>query len=511
MGQSELKVVITETDQGASDATQDLTNKLKGVTGATQETTSSNQDLGMSMIYLNQGVELAQKAWGALKQVYDATVGTTLQLADQTRTLQNITGASAEQAGVLIAQFQDLGISTDVLRVAFDAAAKKGLQPTVEGLQAMRAEYNAIQDPVAQTKWLMETFGRSGAQLAEYFKTSSASLDQMAQSARDAGVAMSQQGVDGALKYQIALSELNQEFQGLEVNIGGAAIPYLTGLLDVTKKTNEQLQQEAFSWESLFPELKAAETVYLLLTNATDYLNGSVDNTTASIITNILAVNDQRAAHESLYNPLANAKRGIDDLGLADQKATINAGIFGSELSDSKSVLNELRNSAVDPLTASIGDLNQQYLNGALDSDQFTSAMHRQYDIMMNLLAPSQAVIDLYKNYGVGPNPNASPFAGMAGGVGAGASGTYVQPTKPATGTKISKTGNKGGQASGGDYFVTEPTWFLAGEAGPERATFQPSNTNNYNSYNLSIYGASVPANVVQEFAMLKSLTGGGV
>lgn len=31
-----------------------------------------------------------------------------------------------------------------------------------------------------------------------------------------------------------------------------------------------------------------------------------------------------------------------------------------------------------------------------------------------------------------------------------------------------------GGQATGGDYMVTRPTLFLAGEAGPERATFSP-------------------------------------
>lgn len=35
-----------------------------------------------------------------------------------------------------------------------------------------------------------------------------------------------------------------------------------------------------------------------------------------------------------------------------------------------------------------------------------------------------------------------------------------------------------GAQASGGDYWVTRPTLFLAGEAGPERATFSPSRQN---------------------------------
>jgi hypothetical protein len=32
-------------------------------------------------------------------------------------------------------------------------------------------------------------------------------------------------------------------------------------------------------------------------------------------------------------------------------------------------------------------------------------------------------------------------------------------------------------QAAGGDYLVTEPTVFIAGEAGPERATFTPKST----------------------------------
>jgi hypothetical protein len=38
------------------------------------------------------------------------------------------------------------------------------------------------------------------------------------------------------------------------------------------------------------------------------------------------------------------------------------------------------------------------------------------------------------------------------------------------------KTAEYGGeQALGGDYLVTRPTLFLAGEAGPERATFRPA------------------------------------
>ena len=39
-----------------------------------------------------------------------------------------------------------------------------------------------------------------------------------------------------------------------------------------------------------------------------------------------------------------------------------------------------------------------------------------------------------------------------------------------------------GAQAFGGDYMVTKPTMFLAGESGPERATFTPIGSDRGNS-----------------------------
>ena len=50
-----------------------------------------------------------------------------------------------------------------------------------------------------------------------------------------------------------------------------------------------------------------------------------------------------------------------------------------------------------------------------------------------------------------------------------------------------------GAQASGGDYMVTEPTFFLAGEAGPERATFTPSGKSGPgNSYAVHVHNPVV-------------------
>jgi hypothetical protein len=52
--------------------------------------------------------------------------------------------------------------------------------------------------------------------------------------------------------------------------------------------------------------------------------------------------------------------------------------------------------------------------------------------------------------------------------------GRYVPPDIPGGGGAVTPPDYGGAQAAGGDYLVTRPTMFLAGEAGAERVTFRP-------------------------------------
>ena len=68
-------------------------------------------------------------------------------------------------------------------------------------------------------------------------------------------------------------------------------------------------------------------------------------------------------------------------------------------------------------------------------------------------------------------------------------------------------TPTKGGYATGGDFIVPSGypnDSYGIGVSSGERVTISPS-------YTLNIYGSAVPANVVQEFSMLRSMIGGGV
>lgn len=63
----------------------------------------------------------------------------------------------------------------------------------------------------------------------------------------------------------------------------------------------------------------------------------------------------------------------------------------------------------------------------------------------------------------------------------------------------IGNVGIGGAQATGGDYMVNRPTLFLAGEAGPERATFTPLSGGGGSSFGdmyINIYGADMSSSI---------------
>ena len=60
--------------------------------------------------------------------------------------------------------------------------------------------------------------------------------------------------------------------------------------------------------------------------------------------------------------------------------------------------------------------------------------------------------------------------------------------------------------ADGGDFLVTRPTLFLAGEAGTERATFTPLGKEPQGAGNVyNFYGYNNPTAIAQRLAVLEA------
>ena len=70
----------------------------------------------------------------------------------------------------MIQAADDVGISQQSLTTAMEAATRKGIDVSIAGMQAIADQYLALGSGLERGKFLMDTFGRSGADMAPYWK-----------------------------------------------------------------------------------------------------------------------------------------------------------------------------------------------------------------------------------------------------------------------------------------------------------------------------------------------------
>jgi hypothetical protein len=222
----------TESVKKAEAATTDLSKNLSNVEGATKNGASGFNVLKGSLTEIQSGIGLAKEAWATYQIVQDATLGETVRFAGEVRELSRTIGASAEQASMLIQAADDVGISAQSVQGSLEAAIKKGVSPTIEGIGKLADEYNLIQDPIAKTDFLFNKFGRSGADLAPLMKLGARGIREAGEAARETGQVLSQEAVDAARKYEVATDDLSDSVEGLKIKLGTALLPAVTATID---------------------------------------------------------------------------------------------------------------------------------------------------------------------------------------------------------------------------------------------------------------------------------------
>jgi len=128
----------------------------------------------------------------------------------------------------LIEAADDVGVSFGSLQTAMNVAIRKGIKPSIEGMGELADKYLAIQDPIDRTKFLMDNFGRSGAQLAPLMEKGSAGIKAMGEEAMRTGKIMSTQAVKDARDYEIAMDSLGDSVDGVKMQIGKGLLPVVT-------------------------------------------------------------------------------------------------------------------------------------------------------------------------------------------------------------------------------------------------------------------------------------------
>jgi transcriptional regulator with XRE-family HTH domain len=243
----------------------------------------------------------AQAAYSTMQQVYNATITETVEYAAQVRNLSMTIGASAEESSKLIQAADDMGISFDTLSQAMEGAIRKGAEPSIDGIAKLADQYNAIQDPIARVKFLMDTFGRSGADLKMLMQEGSSGIRELGVEAEKAGLVMGQDAVQAARDYEIASDGLNDRLEAVKIKIGNQLIPVVSGFIDALTETEDEVQQNNMAWTRHIPVLGGVIELFGLTANA---IENSADKSKAAA-----------AEIENAHNRLSSLSSSIPVVG----------------------------------------------------------------------------------------------------------------------------------------------------------------------------------------------------
>jgi uncharacterized phage infection (PIP) family protein YhgE len=181
-------------------------------------------------------------------QAFDETVNKSVAYAKQVRELSTTIGASAEETSKLIQAADDTQVSYQSLTSALEAAIRKGVVPSIDGIARLAEQYNSIQNPIERTRFLMDTFGKSGADLAPLMAQGAAGIRDLGQAAADAGLVIDQEAIAAARRYEIALDDLQDKFEAQKIQIGNTVIPALADLIETQNRVDAAVKEDGTSW-----------------------------------------------------------------------------------------------------------------------------------------------------------------------------------------------------------------------------------------------------------------------
>jgi len=351
----QIKIGIGADSSGAVQNIDKVNASLGNMGKGAEESGGKAKGLSLDFSELNQAMEVGSKVAEAVKQVYAETVDKAVKLGDATESLSRLTGASSQESSKLLGVTQILGISQDTLSIALQGAIKKGYSPTLDGLKAIKEQYNAIQDPIQKVAYLQDTFGKSGEKLAEFMETDTATLDKYAEHVTAAGLVIDKDGVEKAQQYSRTLEESKQVWDGLTTQIGMAVIPSLTDLgktfVDVADKENT----EHDGWTRFIP-------VYGQIKQGIDWITAATQGSTKAATDNFDALSGLTTAHETLIPIIGGTTKNMDDLSAADQNATIAAADFAQTQREKALAALQDTKDAASKLSFEMGNLTTQTL-----------------------------------------------------------------------------------------------------------------------------------------------------
>lgn len=247
-----------------------------------------------------------------IKEVSKA-INETVDYNSQIKDTARLLGLTTEETSRLVQASDDLFISEDTLKTAFQAASRQGIDVSITGIKSLSEQYLALNPGVERAQFLMQKFGRSGADMGKLMEVGAAGIDK-AMGAVEDSLIVTQKSIEQSDKYKQNLDKLSDSWTGLKIAVGNGVIPVLNAFIstetDADKIARENIKtqldaiRQAKARGVATQELLDLETKLLNLENT----NKANDAWTASL-------NAQADAYFRLH---PEAKQAADDIQSID-------------------------------------------------------------------------------------------------------------------------------------------------------------------------------------------------
>lgn len=212
---------------GLNSALGNLDSKLKATTG---------MSLGFAT-----GAGLAGAAVMGLVRFMQDAVNESIAYATEIDNLSRLLGLNTEETSRLLQASDDLFISQETLTSGLQAATRKGIDVSIEGLKKLADEYNSLPEGVTRSKFVLDTFGRSGAEMGKLMEVGAEGIEEATAAIAD-NLIVTEESMKNAMDYKRSIDNLTDSWQGFKYEIGNEVIPQLDLLFRVMTKGKDDVE-----------------------------------------------------------------------------------------------------------------------------------------------------------------------------------------------------------------------------------------------------------------------------
>lgn len=348
MSNNVVDIVVQLTDKNTQAGLERIAATSKGTVAELSKLKTEMMAIGAGVGIVGLGKKLADEA---------------LQWNTQVRTMQRLTGATAEQVSSLMAVADYMGVSAETRTASFakfskalagardsmqsaasqgiassDAFSKLGLtlndiqgKNTVEVFQLIQDRLRGMKDGAEKTRIEMELFGKSGYQLNGMLNMSAEAMKQVEDRARAMGLVIDDEAAQQSANFNRQLKDMEATGRRLAITIGQELLPvimdYTQGAIDLAREYSSLAveQKEAIAGVIKFAiEAGTAVTVIRTATSALGFMRLATLAAAGPWLALAAAIG---IATKSVYNYIYARKTAGSDTGVTTAgglKAHIN-------------------------------------------------------------------------------------------------------------------------------------------------------------------------------------------